>query len=267
MTKIAVHSDTRIRERIAAALADIEREHRVRILLAIESGSRAWGFPSSDSDWDVRFVYVRPLDAYLRVEPMPDVIEVPVTDELDLNGWDLRKALALLVGSNAVVLEWLVSPIVYQRDEEACTTLGGLAHSAGYLPALAYHYDRLARRHWSIGSDTKIRFKTLFYTLRPSLALSWINDRKTAPPMDMQSLLAGLSLPPALVEAIESLRTLKLAATEVDTIEVPPSVEACLTEVLSDPAPRAEGWDKTQLLSIANEIFFRMVVNRSGRDA
>ena len=97
--------DPAFRSRAEAALAAVEQEDGVRILLAIESGSRAWGFPSRDSDYDVRFIFVRPLAAYLSIVPPRDVIERPIGADLDLGGWDLRKALGLMVRSNAVVLE------------------------------------------------------------------------------------------------------------------------------------------------------------------
>ena len=93
-------------------------------------------------------IYVCPLAAYLSLSPIADVIEAPLRDDLDLSGWDLRKALGLAVKSNAVVLEWLGSPIVYQHDAAACAVIAGLARSAAHLSALAYHYDRLARHHW-----------------------------------------------------------------------------------------------------------------------
>src|SRR5438045_8726086 len=104
-------------ERIKAALTEIERDEGVRIFYACESGSRAWGFPSADSDYDVRFLYVRPRDWYLSVdvERKRDVIERPITDELDVSGWDIRKALMLLKKSNPPLLEWLGSPIIYRE--------------------------------------------------------------------------------------------------------------------------------------------------------
>ena len=101
----------KIRQEIEARLAAIEAAEGVRYLLAVESGSRAWGFPSPDSDYDIRFVYVRKRDWYLRLEPGRDVIEAPIEDEIDLNGWDIRKTLGLMLKSNAVVSEWLSSPI------------------------------------------------------------------------------------------------------------------------------------------------------------
>jgi predicted nucleotidyltransferase len=86
-----------MRRRIGRELDEIELNYDVHILLAIESGSRAWGFPSPDSDYDVRFVYAYGMETYLSIEPPRDVIERPIDSALDINGWDLRKALRLLV--------------------------------------------------------------------------------------------------------------------------------------------------------------------------
>jgi hypothetical protein len=223
-----------MRARIAAMLDRIEREQLVRILLAVESGSRAWGFPSRDSDWDVRFLYLRPLAAYLAIEPLRDVIEVPLTDELDLNGWDLRKALRLLVRSNAVVLEWLGSPVIYRRDEAACAALAELARESAHLPTIAYHYDRLARRHWRPAQPEPIRLKTLFYALRPALALAWM--RAHGPPPQAQ----------------------KFDATEPDTAPQRAAIEAFLAEVLATSANRAAAWDRSHTIARADELFLRL---------
>ena len=262
MMEAAGEGGTAMRARIATMLDNIERDHRVRILLAVESGSRAWGFPSSDSDWDVRFIYLRPFEAYLMIEPPPDVIEIPLTDELDLNGWDLRKALSLLVASNAVVLEWLGSPVVYRKDEESSVRLEKLAQAAAHLPALSYHYDRLARRHWALTPEEPVRFKTLFYALRPALALVWIRTHGRPPPMDLEGLIAGLDLPLASLEAIERLRALKLVATETDTIHVPTEIGLFLAEALAQPVSRAAAWDKSQALAGVDQAFFRMVMGQ-----
>ena len=100
---------------IVKKLEEIERQDHVRILLAVESGSRAWGFASEDSDYDVRFIYVRPRNDYLRLEKFRDVIELPLEGELDINGWDLDKTLRLLRSSNPTLFEWFSSPIVYRE--------------------------------------------------------------------------------------------------------------------------------------------------------
>ena len=115
--------DATIVSAIDDRLAGIERDHRVTIPWAIESGSRAWGFPSPDSDYDGRFLFVRPAADYLRLTPLRDVIETPLDAIYDVNGWDARKALALLVGGNATVVEWLRSPIIFE-GRSTSTTFG-----------------------------------------------------------------------------------------------------------------------------------------------
>lgn len=107
-------------DRIKEKLLEIQEREGVFIFYACESGSRAWGFPSVNSDYDVRFLYTRERHFYLSidVEDRRDVIELPIDDELDISGWDLRKALRLLRKSNPPLLEWLSSPIVYLQDEE-----------------------------------------------------------------------------------------------------------------------------------------------------
>lgn len=104
-----------MRETILSKLKEIENKENVKILLAVESGSRAWGFASPDSDYDVRFIYVRPKEDYLRLEKTRDVIELPIEGELDINGWDLDKTLRLLRASNPTLFEWFSSPIVYRE--------------------------------------------------------------------------------------------------------------------------------------------------------
>src|SRR6056297_3590984 len=112
--------DSRALVEIQSRLEALEQQENIHIALAVESGSRAWGFASSDSDYDVRFVYLRPTNWYLSIdlERRRDVIEQPIIDEYDVGGWDLRKALQLLRKCNPPLLEWLNSPIVYRSDEQ-----------------------------------------------------------------------------------------------------------------------------------------------------
>ena len=108
-----------MRKKIQTQLRRIEEEESIKILLAVESGSRAWGFASPDSDYDVRFIYIRRMEDYLKLEKVRDVIELPMDDVLDMNGWDLQKTLRLLYKSNPTLFEWFSSPIVYQETEFA----------------------------------------------------------------------------------------------------------------------------------------------------
>jgi uncharacterized protein len=242
-----------MRAAIQHALDQVAHEHDVRILLAVESGSRAWGFPSRDSDWDVRFIYVRPLAAYLSLSPVADVIEVPLCNDLDLSGWDLRKALGLAVKSNAVVLEWLGSPIVYRHDEAAVAAIAGLARGSAHLPALAYHYDRLARRHWVPVAAGPVRLKSLCYALRPALALHWMRTHGTPPPMDVPALMAG-QVSPLRVE-VDALCRAKHDATEADAGIVGTAINAFLGDVLASVVRRPTRWDTAPAVASANDLF------------
>lgn len=247
------------RARADAALTALERQEGVRVLLAIESGSRAWGFASRDSDYDVRFIYVRSVADYLCITPPRDVIEPPIDDALDLGGWDLRKALGLIIRSNAVVLEWLSSPVVYRCDRAVFAELSALAHAAAHLPALAYHYDRLARGAWASGSEP-VRLKGYFYALRPALALLWLRQRATVPPMDLPALLRGVAVPEPVVGGIDHLRQRKADATEADVIDRQPVLDAFLSAVLDMPEPRPMAWDRMETLGKANSLFRRLAM-------
>ena len=107
-----------MRETILEKLDEIEKRENIKILHCIESGSRAWGFASPDSDYDVRFIYVRPKEFYLRLDKTRDVIEWQLDDTLDINGWDLQKPLRLLHSSTPTLFEWNNSPIVYKTMPE-----------------------------------------------------------------------------------------------------------------------------------------------------
>lgn len=205
------------RREIETRLAALEAEHDVRILLAVESGSRAWGFPSPDSDYDVRFVYARPRDRYLSLRPGRDVIETPIEDEIDLNGWDVRKALALLLRSNAVILEWIASPIRYRPDHPVVAGLAALADDLLDSRALAHHYASLGRNaaeRWLDG-DGPVPVKKYFYALRPALAMRCLRrDPGARPPMDLPSLVRKAALPAALADLVATLVEMKSRTNE-----------------------------------------------------
>ena len=186
-----------IRDAIDRELGAIADEQDVRILFAVESGSRAWGFPSPDSDYDVRFVYAHPPDWYLSLTPGRDVIELPIADDLDIAGWDIRKALNLLLKPNPVMLEWLSSPVRYRWDAPACDALNALAAKTTFRTACRYHYLSLGRGQWAkhVGDADDVNFKKYFYILRPALALRWLRlNPQIQPPMNLHQLIAGLDL-------------------------------------------------------------------------
>ncbi len=208
-----------IRKRIEERLSEIESEHSVRILLAVESGSRAWGFPSPDSDYDVRFLYVRPRDWYLSINARRDVIECPISGLLDINGWDIKKALGLLLKANPVLLEWLRSPVRYREDRASTQLLRALAARVSFKRPARFHYLRLGQSAYNakIGDRETVAAKKYFYAIRPALALRWLRTRFDPPPMDLPGLCAGLRLEPGLDEAIERLVVAKSQTVELGT--------------------------------------------------
>ena len=211
---------------IRARLAALEGSEAVRVLLAVESGSRARGFPSPDSDYDNPFIYVRPAEWYVSVHPGRDVIEAPLDGTLDLNGWDLRKALGLMLRGNAVLIEWLTSPVTYLAVPGFREGLQALALRHTRRLSYVHHYlhlgeamrgnRHLRRERWPI--------KKYFYTLRPAAALRWLRLHGTErlPPMHFPTLIAEGDLPTPTAALIADLVARKAVTRELgDTAAIP----------------------------------------------
>ncbi len=180
-----------MKKRISEALHQIENDHNVRIIYACESGSRAWGFASQDSDFDVRFIYVHLKDWYLSITEKHDVIELPADEFLDINGWDIRKTLQLLRKSNSPLMEWLVSPIKYLCIDTAFNPLFELSKKAFLTDASFHHYLSMARNNMAKVQDAeKPKIKSYLYTLRPILCCNWIKKFGSQPPMLIDELLS-----------------------------------------------------------------------------
>lgn len=250
-----------MRRRIEQELSAIEHEYDIRVLLAIESGSRAWGFPSIDSDYDVRFIYAHEMDTYLSIESPRDVIERPIDRVLDINGWDLRKALRLLVRSNPVVFEWLASPIQYKSIEALVTRIRSLSDKTCFLPALAYHYDRMARHSFDeVRSQAEaISLKTYCYALRPCLARLWIRRFETAPPMDLPTLLEKNVVADDIREIIFELVELKAAGTEKTVASRVAALDDFISGVLSETTIRPTMPERVAALTDADALFRSIV--------
>jgi predicted nucleotidyltransferase len=205
---------------IHSRLIEIEARNAIKIVYACESGSRAWGFPSANSDYDVRFIYIRPVDWYLSIYEKRDVIEYPINDLLDINGWDLKKALQLLRKTNPPLLEWLGSPIIYLEKYSVTEKMRQLAREYYSPAACLYHYLHMARGNFReyLQGDV-IRVKKYFYVLRPLLAMKWIECGYGVAPTDFNVALEKLALDPDLKEAISSLIKSKRAGDELDNGE------------------------------------------------
>lgn len=203
-----------MRDVIIKKLNEIEERENVKILHCIESGSRAWGFASPDSDYDVRFIYVRPKEFYLRLDRTKDVIEWQLDDTLDINGWDIQKALILLHRSNPTLFEWNSSPIIYRTTEE-WHKVSDIINRYFTAKSGLYHYLSTAKSNYrEYLKGESVRLKKYFYVLRPLLACKWILAEGTPPPMLFRTLMDKY-LDEAIRPDVEMLLELKINMPEI----------------------------------------------------
>ena len=213
---------------IDARLDGVERDGGVRVAFAVESGSRAWGFPSPDSDYDCRFVFVRPVEQLLSPWPRRDVIETPLDAVLDVNGWELGKALKLLLKGNAVIIEWLRSPVVYRGDEAFRAALLAFAEQYASRELVGRHYLHLGerQRRTYFADEKAVQLKKLFYALRPAATLRWLRMRpaQAIAPMHFPTLMAEVDPSPDLVAVVSNLLTAKANTRELGVAALPVAI-------------------------------------------
>ncbi len=245
---------------IMEKLSEIEERENVKIIHCVESGSRAWGFASPDSDYDVRFIYVRPKEYYLRLDKTRDVIEWQLDDTLDINGWDVKKALTLLHKSNPTLFEWNSSPIVYKTTDE-WEGVSDVINRYFVARAGLYHYLNTAKSNYReyLRGET-VRLKKYFYVLRPLLACKWILAEGTPPPMLFSTLMEKY-LDEDIKPDVTRLLELKMNSPEIDTgsridrlndylDRTVVEIEGAISELPSDPN---SSW--TEL----NEMFLSLI--------
>jgi predicted nucleotidyltransferase len=206
---------------ITDKITDIAKEYGIRILFACESGSRGWQFPSPDSDYDVRFIYARPMDDYLSVAERDDRIGFPMNDELDVYGWDIRKVLQLIRKSNTTPFEWLQSPIVYMQQPGFRDELWALCGQYFDRRSNVRHYLGIARSALdTVVNNDEIKIKKLFYVLRPLLAAKWCVEKNSIAPMSIQPLMN--LMPTGLQQLTTDLIACKSTAPEGYMIKIDP---------------------------------------------
>ena len=201
-----------MKDKILQQLKNIEKGKGVEILFACESGSRAWGFASPDSDYDIRFIYKHDLQYYLSLWEQKDVIEFMTEDDLDGSGWDLRKTVKLLAKSNAPLLEWLHSPIVYYQDEMFVNETRRLAEKCFSPIACLYHYLGTTKNFMDVCTAEEVKLKSYFYALRTALAGKWIIEKNSFPPVAFLELLAIAPL--EIQEKVMELMEIKATQNE-----------------------------------------------------
>lgn len=198
---------------IKEKLSQIEARENIRIIYACESGSRAWGFASADSDYDVRFIFVRPVQDYLRVKELPDFIDAELNDVYDINGWDLKKFCKQLYKSNPVIFEWAGSPIVYRNTSE-WEKVSEVMKDFIQDEKMLHHYKGMGKNNVRTNFCTsEVVLKKYLYVLRPVLACVWIMQKHSVPPTEFMSLVEEV-LPSELRNIVDELLTAKMNGSE-----------------------------------------------------
>jgi len=206
-----------MKEQIKKELLRLEHLHDIKILYACESGSRAWGFASTDSDWDVRYIYVHRLDWYLKIDEKKDSQEEILPNDIDLAGWELKKALRLFRKSNPPMLEWLRSPIVYLDQFSTADKLRALMKDYFNPKSCLHHYLHMAEGNYQAYLLKEIvRIKKYFYVLRPILACDWILQTNTMAPVEFDKLLESQVKEQNVKTEIQKLLTRKMAGEELN---------------------------------------------------
>lgn len=249
---------------IQKRIRKVQEENDIKILYACESGSRAWGFESKDSDYDIRFIYVRPVKDYIAVEQPPDVVEIPGDEVWDMNGWDLTKALKLLVKGNSNLLEWLHSPIPYIENPEFCSEMLDLVDRSVSAKKLYFSYQGMARNNYREYLHREIVWiKKYLYVLRPLLACHWIEKHNALPPVQFDELVEFGKLSfPYITESIDALLKMKRAGLEKEMGPKMPQLDRLIETMLSKDF-EGNCDEKSVSLIELNRIFQRYVLSQS----
>jgi len=205
-----------VEELVLMKIKEIEEKENIKVLHVIESGSRAWGFASPDSDYDVRFIYVRDENFYLSLREIKDFIDWELNDVLDINGWDLKKALQHFHKSNATLFEWSNSPVVYYTTDEWKEIYENVASDYFACKSALYHYYGTANKNYhEYLCEDMVKYKKYFYVLRPILACKWIEKKKCPPPVLFDELFNTV-LEDNMKAAVEDLLAKKIQMSESD---------------------------------------------------
>lgn len=247
-----------MQNRIKQKLIEIEQQHHIQILYACESGSRAWGFPSPNSDYDVRFIYVHPLDKYLSIDNPSSHLTFPIDDELDLHGWDLKKTLTLIRKSNTTPFEWLQSPIVYQQNAPITEQLWQLCSDFFNARGNIYHYLGIAKSALQSSEKQQIGIKKLFYVLRPLLCAKWCLEKQQIAPMTMGPLLT--LLPSDLQQQINDLIALKATMPESKSITIDSHIVSFIEQSMTEITKGTHAITERHFKADKLEHFFRQTL-------
>jgi predicted nucleotidyltransferase len=249
-------------KKIEYTLKKIESDYGVKALYACETGSRAWGFPSPDSDYDVRIIYMHEPDWYLSLSERKDTIEMMLEGgELDITGWDLRKSLRLLWKSNGAMLERIQSPIIYTERDGYSASMRAAAEQCFSPIAAMFHYLGMAKNSFAeVESKPEVKLKKLFYSLRATLACKWILEKGTTPPIVFTKMVDELSFDHSLKERIKGLIKLKSGVNESYVHPVELELNAfILSELMASEMAAGNLCGRNEKASELDSLFVNMI--------
>lgn len=249
-----------IEQEIREKLKEIEQKENVKVLYAVESGSRAWGVASPDSDYDVRFIYVRKKEDYLRLEEVRDVIEWQLDEVLDINGWDLKKALCHFHKGNATLFEWCNSPVVYVTTPEWDMIYKVGKKYFSEKTALYHYYGTARSTYEGYLTEENVKYKKYVYALRPLLACRYIEEKHEIPPVLFEEL-KQLQLPDMLQESVDKMLVMKGRSGEKEMLpQIPDIIEFIIAELERIAAIAKEKYDDREKdWEALNDVFRRIL--------
>ncbi|MCK4670131.1 MAG: nucleotidyltransferase domain-containing protein [Nanoarchaeota archaeon] len=243
----------------------IEKEKKVKILFAVENGSRAWRMESEDSDYDVRFVYYHPLEKYISLSQPKDVIEKFYDEKgkphpakgcfIDIVGFDVIKYLKLLINSNPTAIEWLKSDIVYHGKQTKVFQEFAFNHFKKI--SLFYHYQSLSRQNYQkyIKSKAHVSYKKYLYALRGLVNATYVQKTGKVPPIDFADTVKKAKfLPKTIRDRILKIIELKKSGREKQIIDNIPMLDKYIGSFLKKECKEVPAFDKKAVLMLEKEL-------------
>ena len=210
-------------------LIRVAKEQGFSVLLAVESGSRAWGFASKNSDYDLRFIYYRPVEWYLSLERKKDHCDMFLPGKVDLVGWDIQKALRLMAKSNPGLMDWIFSPCVYYSQRDVHEKLKVLAGQCFCPKTGIHHYLHIGEKIYR-GLDPLKEggLKKSLYLVRSIANCIYIENHRKPPPTNLIQTVRESLEDELVTEMIYDLIRIKKEGRENESVSIPPELLAFL---------------------------------------
>lgn len=179
-----------MKEKILTLLHDLEKKHNIRILMAVSYGSRSFGYASAESDWDVRFIYVHRPEWYFSITKTEDTVKLMLDDEdIDMEGYDLKKALALLAKTNPNESDWLHANDYLIVDEDFLQTMRAFEAQCYNVHHALHHFLSISRKHNQRYLEKEVTVKRFVYYMRGLMSCRWVEKHGSHPPVVVDELI------------------------------------------------------------------------------